>query len=99
MPTKKIAYHTGNQPVTIGGKTYYTLNSIRGCSEKESPKYHTNLSITTNGKTYNHVLGTNHNGCKNYGSFVVSTKHSSSSTQYCSTGYCTKVTSKQNCSW
>lgn len=99
MPTKKIAYHTGNHPVTIGGKTYYTLNSIRGCGEKESPKYHTNLSITTNGKTYNHVLGTNHNGCKNYGSFVVSTKHSSSSTQYCSTGYCTKVTSKQNCSW
>lgn len=99
MPTKKIAYHTGNQPVTIGGKTYYTLNSIRGCNEKESPKYHTNLSMTTNGKTYNHVLGTNHNGCKNYGSFVVSTKHSSSSTQYCSTGYCTKVTSKQNCSW
>lgn len=99
MPTQKIAYHTGNQPVTIGGKTYYTLNSIRGCSEKESPKYHTNLSITTNGKTYNHVLETNHNGCKNYGSFVVSTKHSSSSTQYCSTGYCTKVTSKQNCSW
>lgn len=99
MPTQKIAYHTGNQPTTIGGKTYYNLNSIRGCNEKESPKYHTNLSMTTNGKTYNHVLGTNHNGCKNYGSFVVSTQHSSSSTQYCSTGYCTKVTSKQNCSW
>lgn len=100
MPTQKISYHTGSQPTTIGGKTYYKLNSITGCSEKEQPpKYHSNASMTTNGKTYNHVLGTNHNGCKNYGSFVVSTQHSSSSMQYCSTGYCTKVTSQQNCSW
>ena len=99
MPTQKISYHTGSQPTTIGGKTYYKLNSITGCGEKESPKYHTNSSMTTNGKTYSHVLGTNPNGCKNYGSFVVSTQHSSSSTQYCSTGYCTKVTSQQNCSW
>lgn len=102
MPTQKISYHTGSQPTTIGGKTYYKLNSITGCSEKEQPpKYHSNSSMTTNGKTYNHVLGTNHNGCNNYGSFVVSTKHSSSSTQYCLnlTGHCSKVTSVQNCTW
>ena len=98
MPTRKIAHHAGSGATTIGGETYYKLNSINGCSEKET-KYHSSSSMTTNGKTYNHVLGTNHIGCNNYGSFVVSTKHSSSSKEYCFTGYCTKVTSNQTCTW
>jgi len=98
MPTQKIAHHAGSGATTIGGETYYRLNSINGCSEKET-KYHSSSSMTTNGKTYNHVLGTNHIGCNNYGSFVVSTKHSSSSKEYCFTGYCTKITSNQTCTW
>ena len=98
MPTQKIAYHTGTGKTTINGKTYYKLNSISGCGEKET-KYHSNTNMTANGKTYNHVIGTSHTGCNNYGSFVISNSHTTSSKEYCSTSYCQKVTSSQTCTW